>query len=370
MDSLYEKSVTFSSFLVVCSAALLIVQMANGCVEAQRVCYPDVGCFDSTLECNYGFLPQNPSKINTMFFLYTPENPSTSATLNWQDDSSIINSNFRGDRDTKFIIHGFISNSMRGYVTAMKDALLSVGNFNVILVNWENGADLFDPIEMLTDVIHLPFGYEIARQNTRLVGRQIALLSQKLQQLTGASFTSMHLIGHSLGAHVAGFAGEHVSGQYGRITGLDPAGPGFETYTDSPGCLLDRSDAIFVDIIHTDGALGNEHAQTGHQDFYPNGGRYQLGCALFNEICDHRRAIDYFTESITTNCEFVAYPCSSWTRFVTGKCRRCGRSGCSRMGYYANLSPATGSFMLGTNTGSPYCKGDSGQPPKFIDFFF
>ncbi|KAJ8026246.1 Pancreatic lipase-related protein 2 [Holothuria leucospilota] len=369
MEFMYSKCGAFSSYLVAGIIAGFILQMFFVSVEGQEVCYPDVGCFDSTLECNYHFLPQSPGEINTMFFLYTPQNPSTSVTLNWQDDSSIINSNFRGNRGTKFIIHGFIGNSMRGYVTAMKDALLSIGNFNVILVNWENGADLFDPIQMYTDVINLPFGYEIARQNARLVGRQIGLLSQKLQQLTGASYADMHLIGHSLGAQTAGFAGEFLSGQYGRITGLDPAGPGFDTFRNSRGCLLDSSDAIFVDIIHTDSTLGNEYA-TGHQDFYPNGGVYQVGCVPLDEACDHNRAIYYFTESITTTCEFLAYPCSSWTNFLKGKCRSCGSSGCSRMGYYADLSTATGSFRLGTNTGSPFCKGDSGQPPKFIDFFF
>ena len=80
----------------------------------------------------------------------------------------------------------------------------------------------------------------------------------------------MHLIGHSLGAHVCGYAGEKISG-LGRITGqspkfsqisflekielnrkgLDPAGPYFEWMPAF--ARLDSGDAQFVDVIHTNG---------------------------------------------------------------------------------------------------------------------
>ncbi|KAJ8026249.1 Pancreatic triacylglycerol lipase [Holothuria leucospilota] len=337
-------------------------------VAAKSVCYEDVGCFDTELPCNLHILPQSPSEINTRFYLFTPENPSTYEVIDWTDDASIVNSNFQGNRDTKFIIHGFISNIMEQKFQDMKDAFLSIGNFNVILVNWKNGADLVDLTGLLGNLLNLPLGYEQARQNTRLVGRQIGVLSRKLQRLTGASFTSMHLIGHSLGAHLAGFAGEYLSGQYGRISGLDPAGPGFDIFADLPGCLLEKSDAIFVDIIHTDGVLGNGRA-LGDQDFYPSGGVHQVSCDLLDHECDHSRAVSFFTESITSKCTWLAYPCSSWIYFMAGLCKSCGKEGCSRMGYYADRSKATGSFMLNTNKEKPYCREDSGQPKNYLFLF-
>lgn len=60
---------------------------------------------------------------------------------------------------------------------------------------------------------------------------------------------TMHILGHSLGSHVAGYAGERLK-RLGRITGLDPAGPYYEFMP--PEVRLDPTDAIFVDAIHSD----------------------------------------------------------------------------------------------------------------------
>lgn len=55
-------------------------------------------------------------------------------------------------------------------------------------------------------------------------------------------------MGHSLGAHISSYFGKAIPG-LSRITAFDPAQPGFE------GCpkevRLDKSDADFVDVIHT-----------------------------------------------------------------------------------------------------------------------
>lgn len=91
----------------------------------------------------------------------------------------------------------------------------------------------------------------------------------------------MHIIGFSLGAHVSGFAGAELPG-ISRITGLDPAGPLFES--QHPKARLDSTDAVFVDVIHSNGenlilgGLGSWQPM-GHVDFYPNGGRVQNGCS-------------------------------------------------------------------------------------------
>lgn len=78
---------------------------------------------------------------------------------------------------------------------------------NVIIVDWEKGAKEW-------------YHYEQAAVNTEVVGTILALLVESLEHHWGASKTHIHIIGHSLGAHVAGFAGNaHKETRYQRITG-------------------------------------------------------------------------------------------------------------------------------------------------------
>ena len=63
-----------------------------------------------------------------------------------------------------------------------------------------------------------------------------------------------------------------------HVPGLDPAGP---LFWDSPKIRLDKSDAGFVDVIHTCAGYMGYKDPIGHADFYPNGGTWvQPGCGL------------------------------------------------------------------------------------------
>ena len=218
-----------------------------------------------------------------------------------------------------------------------------------------------------------------------MVGAVIARLIEKLCEKKSANIADFHIIGHSLGAHIAGYAGKRLSGLLGRITGLDPAGPYFENTEKS--VRLDSSDAVFVDVIHTDGSstlqLGLGLMQPiGHADFYPNGGRDQPKCpatsgkilaAIFNVAaidydgleeslgCSHLAAVYFYTDSIQNRCKFQAYHCESDQEFKAGKCLRCSaeKGGCNRMGYWARGGNAEyGSLYLNTQPpmGDSFCK--------------
>lgn len=66
----------------------------------------------------------------------------------------------------------------------------------------------------------------------------------------------IHMVGHSLGAHIAGFAAKQIYQEAGervsRISGLDPAGPYFQEHILDKDERLDREDADVVNVIHTD----------------------------------------------------------------------------------------------------------------------
>ncbi|KAJ8025505.1 Pancreatic triacylglycerol lipase [Holothuria leucospilota] len=336
---------------------LLGITVACKSVWGAQVCFDELGCFtDDTFCSDNNFPPWDPEAIKTQFFLYTRNDPSQYEVLDRKDAASVTSSKYDGSKGTKFIIHGYTDTIFGERFLDIKDRLLAKEDLNVIMVDWAKGADSL---------------YDKARQNIRVVGMEIALLTALLNSQFGADFSKMHFIGHSLGAHTAGYAGAAQPG-YGRITGmdnftsagLDPAGPGYRNVLDS--CKLDPSDALFVDCIHTDGDYIFQGGAgllepLGHVDIYPNGGKDMPGCFLLDPVCDHSRVLYYFAESISSeSCVFTAYPCDSWDNFRRGRCSlSCDAGECTQMGYNADLFSATGSFYLQTESRSPYC--DSGS---------
>jgi len=128
----------------------------------------------------------------------------------------------------------------------------------------------------------------------------------------------------------------------GRISGLDPAGPGF-LKADLTN-RLDPTDATFVDVIHTNmgtmiTSFGNPN-KLGHVDFYPNGGEHQPGCSLplVGEVvgaCSHVKAADYFANSIL-GINYIGCPCADWSTFQKGCCGDCTNG--AIMGEFADPS--------------------------------
>lgn len=128
--------------------------------------------------------------------------------------------------------------------------------------------------------------YGLAVSNVELVGRQLGLILLDAVHM-GVHSRNIHLVGFSLGAHVAGCASEVLKKNnilLGRITGLDPASPFFRVHLfREKSRKLDASDARLVDVIHTDGSMDFADGfgllkPIGHIDFFPNGGRQQPGC--------------------------------------------------------------------------------------------
>ncbi|XP_030842162.1 pancreatic lipase-related protein 2 isoform X2 [Strongylocentrotus purpuratus] len=210
-----------------------------------NTCFDDLGCFDSPHDC-HRMTPSNPADIGTTFQVFTRDNPKIGDVLDRKNLDTIRGSRFSPSRETKIFVHGWKDSMQWGSWEKFRDRFLDTYDVNVIYVDWSKGSGM---------------GYLKSTANTRVVGREIAKLIEAFNAATGATFDSMHIIGHSLGAHTAGYAGEacqdptsNKGEAVGRITGLDPAGPEFSGNLDN-ACRLDRSDAPFVDIMHTDGEV-------------------------------------------------------------------------------------------------------------------
>lgn len=102
---------------------------------------------------------------------------------------------------------------------------------SVITVDWSGGASP-------------PYSQAVA--NIRLVGVITAhILFRVYEQFKLKNLDQVHLIGHSLGAHLSGYTGSALQKEFnlvlGRITALDPAEP---LFTDTePIVRLDANDA-------------------------------------------------------------------------------------------------------------------------------
>ncbi|KAM6184770.1 pancreatic lipase-related protein 2-like [Rhynchocyon petersi] len=356
------------------SSWILSILLLNT-VTGMELCFKNLGCFSDqkpwggTLQRPLKLLPWMPKLINTRFLLYTNENPDKYQLIDATNPDTIKASNFRPDRKTRFIIHGFIDKGENKWLSDMCKNMFTVEEVNCICVDWRGGSRTT---------------YSQAVQNVRVVGAQIAFLinvmrcSDPPQKELELCHENVHLIGHSLGAHVAGEAGKRLNGRVGRTTGLDPAEPYFQ---DTPKEVrLDPSDAMFVDVIHTDIAptipfLGWGMSQkVGHLDFFPNGGRHMPGChgkknqsivdklgdinnlwigsstevppessVMFASLdldkvvaCNHLKSYEYYNSSILNPDGFLGYPCASYIKFQKGKCFPCPKDGCPQMGHYAD----------------------------------
>ncbi|XP_076346356.1 pancreatic triacylglycerol lipase-like [Tachypleus tridentatus] len=337
-------------------------------------CIDELGCFGTggvffhPLFRPVSVLPDDREVINVQFNLYTRERSKDERVLKSSDKNSVLKSEFSANRPTKFIVHGYIDNKLFGvWMKDMKDEFLLSGDFNVIIVDWSGGNKL---------------PYYQATANTRVVGAEIALLISRLEEWAALKPEDCHIVGHSLGSHIAGYAGERLN-RLGRITAVDPAEPFFQNMPVE--VRIDPSDALFVDVIHSDAKtiflMGLGMSQTvGHVDFFPNDGTNQPGCKSdqilsfiidgLNEgmrrfvSCNHQRAVDFFHHSINSHrCVPVGYACQDWETFLQGRCVDCGVDGsrCAVMGLRAETFKAhkddskSVKMYIKTSGLSPFC---------------
>jgi len=308
-----------------------------------------------------------PSEDDIHFWLFTRGNGLDHPKEIELNLLSLAASGFNPLNPTRIIIHGFTCEGI-SFGRPFAEAYLEVGDYNVISVDWERLAEWTD--------------YFGAAVRTKFVGEHTAKLVEMIANFEFGGIHHLHVIGHSLGAHTAGFLGKKlIADGYNtlqRITGLDPAQPAFDLA--GPNGRLDKGDAELVDIIHTNSGMLWEGCLSilkgiGHRDFYPAGGRHQPGCIdicigevcsednindLIRGGCSHGRSHEYFVESIRAEAggqPFSALLCETWDQFSAGDC--CS-SNVVTMGHGMNEQGEEGKYMLMVGDTAPFAMEDQG----------
>ncbi|XP_068626437.1 uncharacterized protein [Battus philenor] len=232
------------------------------------------------------------------YWLYTRSNPSDAQILELGKHSNISDSNFNPVAVTVFLVHGWNGHGGNNMNLLLTKAFLYDGDVNLIVVDWSDLANR---------------NYITAKSGVPEVGKHLARFIEWLITL-GSSYDRIHLIGFSLGAHIIGNAGRETGSHVKRITALDPGGPLWKNDKKR----LVKTDARYVEVIHTNTALYGYEGPCGHADFYPNGGYKMPGCFL--NYCSHSRSYEYMAASVKFN-NFLANECESLQDAFDGNCQ-------------------------------------------------
>lgn len=332
---MYSFSVFVSIFLIFGASALPVeddIPRFNSIADDYgRMKLVDLNPMEAEIEPLF-----NPS-TDIQFLLFTRRNPTQAQRLTLQDLNTVRNSNWNPNNGVRFIIHGWQSDQTAGLNTFIRDQFLSNADHNVVVVDWGAGAQTIN--------------YISARNRVGVTGGTIALFVDDLHRAGLIRFENIVVVGHSLGAHVAGNFGKQVTrGRIAAIFATDPAGPLFSV-TDID--RLNTNDATYTEALHTNaGNLGFAEPIT-HASFYPNWGTSQPGCGLdLAGACAHERSNLFYSETIRST--FSARQCSGYRQIVDRNCPGIGTM--ARMGGDGpkNIS---GVFFLTTNSAAPFSQG-------------
>uniref|UniRef100_A0A8D1AI37 Lipase G, endothelial type n=1 Tax=Sus scrofa TaxID=9823 RepID=A0A8D1AI37_PIG len=221
------------------------------------------------------------------FNLRTSEDPEHEGCyLSLGHNQLLEDCGFNATAKTFFIIHGWTMSGMfENWLYKLVSALQTrEKGANVVVVDW------------------LPLAHQLyvdAVNNTRKVGHSVARMLDWLQQgKEDFSLGNVHLIGYSLGAHVAGYAGNFVKGMVGRITAI-------------------------TEVMK----------------------------------CEHERAVHLFVDSLVNQDKpSFAFQCTDSNRFKKGICLSCRKNRCNSIGYNAKRTrnKRNSKMYLKTRAGMPF----------------
>ncbi|KAJ8736511.1 hypothetical protein PYW08_007167 [Mythimna loreyi] len=271
---------------------------------------------------------RNPA--NNKYWLYTRANPNSAQVLVPGNAGSVTNSNINFSRNTVFLAHGWKGNGENTMNKMLVAAFLKNDNVNVIVLDWSELANR---------------SYTTAKGGTAEVGRGLGQFVNWLAGL-GLSYDSVHLVGFSLGGHLVGNTGRETGSKIKRIEALDPAGPLWHLDSNR----LVRTDAQYVEVIHTETTTLGYSDPCGDADFYPNGGNNMPGCLIGDIKCSHSRAYEYMAASVENN-SLLAQECGS---LRDASFNTCTGTPLNPMGNSDINKSRTGIFRVNTGRNYPF----------------
>ncbi|XP_011062042.1 PREDICTED: phospholipase A1-like [Acromyrmex echinatior] len=203
-----------------------------------------------------------------------------------------------------FMTHGFLANSLN-YNFPNFASLLSKKDYTVFSLDWSNAA-CYNRITATMNLLEYP----LAVRNTPEVGTYLASYVKSLIDMCDVPLKNITFMGHSLGAHVSGFAAKDLQKSgYGKIPLLittDPAYPLF-MFSNCEGRLC-KKDAERVVVLHTSAA--GIQKSIGHLDLWFNNGLSQPACGgwffgIINLNCSHNIAIAYLCNTLFHGCKYT-----------------------------------------------------------------
>lgn len=156
--------------------------------------------------CLASTILENPSAVEPSFIIVRP---NSEIRLNATIPTEFIRlAGFEPQKPTTIIIHGFTqsypSTNWLRKVRALYEIHSLVPKHNLIIMDWGKASQ---------------GSYAQVAAMVSGMGSFLANFIMKLLDL-GTDRMAIHLIGHSLGAHLAGFAGKRIRPRLGRITAL------------------------------------------------------------------------------------------------------------------------------------------------------
>ena len=185
---------------------LLINQPLTIVGKEKQVCYELFGCFSTTKFIP--FTPDPPEKIGAHFRVFNANDDRSSPDriISYHDTKNY--DVFNSSTSVLIMVHGWLDNGQEPWYRTMFPPLLTKYDL-VISVDWSKGA------------AGLLYPKNVA--NVQLIGREIGYLLYRLNTEVNLDLKKVHIVGFSLGAHVAGLAGRWAKQKYnltvGRVTG-------------------------------------------------------------------------------------------------------------------------------------------------------